>query len=56
MLNGGRACRRWARAAATDEVKHPRREAGALRQVVAEQAVELRLLKNSMIADGGDPE
>lgn len=26
------------------------------REVVAEQAVELRLLKKSMIGDGGDPE
>ena len=45
-----------ARAATTDEVKGLRREAGALKEVVAEQAVELRLLKKSMIADGGDPE
>ena len=28
----------------------------ALKEVVAEQAVELRLLKKSMIGDGGDPE
>jgi len=34
-----------ARAATTDEVKDLRREAGALKEVVAEQAVELRLLK-----------
>jgi transposase len=45
-----------ARAATTDEVKGLRREAGALKEVVAEQAVELRLLKKSMIGDGGDPE
>ena len=45
-----------ARAATTDEVKDLRREATALREVVAEQALELRLLKKSMIADGGDGE
>src|SRR5262245_65722364 len=43
-----------ARAATTDEVKDLRREAQALKEVVAEQALELRLLKKSMIADGGD--
>ena len=45
-----------ARAATTDEVKDLRREAIALKEVVAEQALELRLLKKSMIADGGDGE
>ena len=45
-----------ARAATSDEVKNLRRESGALKEVVAEQALELRLLKKSMIADGGDPE
>ena len=45
-----------ARAATTDEVKDLRREASALKEVVAEQALELRLLKKSMIADGGDNE
>ena len=45
-----------ARAATTDEVKDLRRESSALKEVVAEQALELRLLKKSMIADGGDPE
>ena len=45
-----------ARAATTDEVKDLRREATALKEVVAEQALELRLLKKSMIADGGDGE
>jgi transposase len=45
-----------ARAATSDEVKDLRREAGALKEVVAEQALELRLLKKSMIADRGDPE
>ena len=43
-----------ARAATTDEVKQLRREAQDLKEVVAEQAVELRLLKKSMIGDGGD--
>ena len=43
-----------ARAASTDEVKDLRQEARALKEVVAEQALELRLLKKSMIADGGD--
>ena len=39
------------RAATSDEVKALRQEARALKEVVAEQALELRLLKNSMIAD-----
>jgi len=43
-----------ARAATSDEVKDLRRESSALKEVVAEQALELRLLKKSMIADGGD--
>ena len=43
-----------ARAATSDEVKDLRREASALKEVVAEQALELRLLKKSMIGDGGD--
>jgi transposase len=43
-----------ARAATTDEVKGLRQEARALKEVVAEQALELRLLKKSMIADGVD--
>jgi transposase len=42
------------RAATTDEVKQLRREAQDLKEVVAEQALELRLLKKSMIGDGGD--
>ena len=40
------------RAASTGEVKNLRREARDLKEVVAEQALELRLLKKSMIADG----
>ena len=36
-----------ARAATPDEVKDLRREAGALKEVVAEQALELRLLKKA---------
>ena len=45
-----------ARAATTSEVKDLRRLAKELKEVVAEQALELRLLKKSMIADGGDEE
>ena len=45
-----------ARAATTDEVKNLRQEARALKEVVAEQALELRLLKKSVIADGGAEE
>jgi transposase len=39
-----------ARAATADEVKVLRRETRDLKEVVAEQALELRLLKKSMIA------
>ena len=45
-----------ARAASTGEVTSLRREARELKEVVAEQTLELRLLKKSMIADGGDDE
>ena len=41
-----------ARAATTDEVKYLRREAGALKECVADLTLENRLLKKSMIADG----
>ena len=44
------------RAATNPEVKELRRETRELKEVVAEQALELRLLKKSVIADGGDPE
>ena len=43
-----------AREANTGEVKDLRREARDLKEVVAEQALELRLLKKSMSGDGGD--
>jgi transposase len=43
-----------ARAATSSEVTELRREARALKEAVAEQALELRLPKRSMIADGGD--
>ena len=43
-----------ARAATSDEVKDLRREAQALKEVVADLTLENRLLKKSMIADGGD--
>jgi transposase len=48
--------RRTATSPSTGEVKDLRREARELKEVVAEQALELRLLKKSMIADGGDEE
>jgi transposase len=44
------------RAASTGEVTALRREARELKEVVAEQTLELRLLKKSMIADGGEDE
>ena len=44
------------RAATTDEVKDLRREARDLKEVVAEQTLELRLLKKSMLGDGGNQE
>jgi transposase len=44
------------RGANTDEVRNLRREARDLKEVVAEQMLEMRLLKKSMIADGGDDE
>ncbi len=44
------------RAANTDEVKALRREAKDLKEVVAEQTLELRLLKKSMLGDGDDHE
>jgi transposase len=43
-----------ARAATSDEVKDLRRQAQALKEVVADLTLENRLLKKSMIADGGD--
>jgi len=45
-----------ARAATSAEVKLLRRESHDLKEVVAEQALELRLLKKSMFGDGGDQE
>ena len=45
-----------ARAANTDEVKELHREAKDLKEVVAEQTLELRLLKKSMYDGGGDHE
>ena len=44
-----------ARAATTDEVKALRQEARTLKEVVAEQALELRLLKKRTIGAGDDP-
>src|SRR3974377_705821 len=45
-----------ARAATSDEVKELRREAGALKEAVADLTLENRLLKKSMIGDGGGQE
>ncbi len=45
-----------ARSASTDEVKDLRREAHQLKEALAEQMLENRLLKKSMIADGEDIE
>ena len=45
-----------ARAVTTDEVKDLRREARDLKEVVAEQTLELRILKKNMIEGGGDQE
>ena len=45
-----------ARQASTGEVKDLRREMRDLKEVVADLTVENRLLKKSMIADGGDEE
>ena len=44
------------RAANTDKVKGLRRESRDLKEVVAEQALELRLLKKSMSGLGGEDE
>ena len=45
-----------ARAATSDEVKDLRREATALKEVVADLTLENRLLKKSVTADGEDGE
>ena len=45
-----------ARQATTDEVRNLRREAVDLKELVAELSLENRLLKKSMIGDGGDEE
>ena len=45
-----------ARAAASDEVRELRREASALKEAVADLTLENRLLKKSMIGDGGGQE
>jgi transposase len=45
-----------ARAATSSEVRDLRQEAKAFKEVVAEQALELRLLKKSMISDGDGEE
>ena len=45
-----------ARSATTDEVKTLRTETRHLKEVVAEQVMEIRILKKSMLADGEDIE
>jgi transposase len=45
-----------ARAATSDEVKDLRREASALKECVADLTLENRLLKKSILADGGGHE
>ena len=45
-----------ARQATSEEVKTLRAEARGLKEALAEQMMENRLLKKSMIADGGDEE
>lgn len=45
-----------AREASSGEVKDLRREARALKEVVAEQALEIRLLKKSVTGNGDDLE
>ena len=45
-----------ARAATTGEVQELRRESRALKEVVADLTLDNRLLKKSMIADGGGEE
>ena len=45
-----------ARQASSGEVKDLRRKMGDLKEVVADLTLENRLLKKSMIGDGGDPE
>ena len=44
-----------ARAATSNEVKELRREASALKEVLADLTLENRLLKKSMIEGGGEP-
>ena len=44
------------RQANSGEVKELRKEARDLKEVVAEQTLEIRLLKKSMIGDGGEDE
>src|SRR5210317_2267871 len=45
-----------ARQATSEEIKDLRREMRDLKELVAELSIENRLLKKSMIADGGDAE
>ena len=45
-----------AREASSEEVKELRREARQLKEIIAEQSLEIRLLKKSMTGTGGDQE
>jgi transposase len=45
-----------ARQTTSGEVTSLKRKAPDLKEVVAEQTLELRLLKKSLFGDGGDPE
>jgi transposase len=56
FLEAGKNGLRAIRHALHPQVKTLQREAHDLKEVVAEQTLELRLLKKSMIADGGDIE
>ena len=44
------------RSASTGEVKELRREVRDMKELIADLALENRVLKKSMIADGGDLE
>jgi len=44
----------WPREASSGEVKDPRREARALKEVVAEQTLDIRLLKISVTGNRDD--
>ena len=55
-MTSGKVVADTARQATSPEVKELRSESAALKEVVAELTLENRLLKKSMIGDGGDEE